>query len=280
VTHDLRGAVAVVTGAGSGIGRALATHLAASGCQVAACDVDAAGLEATRAACQDLGATASSRVLDVSEAVPVFDWAQEVVSRHGAPHFVFNNAGAALLATVRNLALEEFQWLMGVNFWGVVHGTQAFLPRLEAAGRGHIVNISSAFGLIANPGQSAYTASKFAVRGFTEALSIELRVEGSPVRAHVVHPGGVATSIARNARLGRNQAPDRPRDEMLTEFDRIARTTADEAARTIVAGVLRGRRRILVGMDARAISALQRLLPSGYQRLVELGVRRRGLTQV
>jgi NAD(P)-dependent dehydrogenase (short-subunit alcohol dehydrogenase family) len=280
MAHDLHGAVAVVTGAGSGIGRALATHLAASGCQVAACDVDAAGLEATLGACRALGVTASSRVLDVSEPEPVFAWAQEVVSRHGAPRFLFNNAGAALIGTVGNLALEEFQWLMGVNFWGVVHGTQAFLPHLEAAGRGHIVNISSAFGLIANPGQSAYTASKFAVRGFTEALSIELRVARSPVRAHVVHPGGVKTSIARNARLGRDQRLERPREEMLAEFDRIARTTADAAARAIVAGVLRGKRRILVGVDARVISALQRLLPSGYQRLVELGARRRGLTQV
>jgi NAD(P)-dependent dehydrogenase (short-subunit alcohol dehydrogenase family) len=280
MTQDLEGSVATVTGAASGIGRALATHLAGRGCQVALCDVDAAGLEATRAACQALGATASARVLDVAQAEPVFAWAQEVVSRHGAPRFVFNNAGAALIATVENLALEEFQWLMGVNFWGVVHGTQAFLPHLVAAGRGHIVNLSSVFGLIANPGQAAYAASKFAVRGFTETLSLELRVAKSPVRAHVVHPGGVATAIARNARLGRNQAPERSRQEMLAAFDRLARTTPDAAARTIVAGVLRGKPRILVGMDARVISALQRLLPGAYQRLVERGARRRGLTQV
>jgi NAD(P)-dependent dehydrogenase (short-subunit alcohol dehydrogenase family) len=277
---DLRNKVAVVTGAAGGLGAALATNLARFGCQVALCDVDEAGLERTRAACEGLGARASSRVLDVSEADPVFAWAKEVVAQHGAPHLVFNNAGATLLATVENATLEELRWLMGVNFWGVVHGTKAFLPHMKAAGGGHLVNISSAFGFIGIPGQSAYTASKFAVRGFTEALAIELRIEGSPVLAHVVHPGGIATGIARHARLGENQVAERPREEMLAAFDRIARTSADDAAREIVEGVRRGSRRILIGMDARVISALQRLLPSRYQRLVELGARRRGLTQV
>jgi butyryl-CoA dehydrogenase len=277
---DLRGKVAVVTGAAGGIGAALATNLAGLGCRVALCDLDEAALERTRAACEDLGARASSRVLDVAEADPVFAWAKEVVAQDGCPYLVFNNAGTTLLATVENSTLDEIRWLMGINFWGVVHGTKAFLPHMEAAGGGHIVNISSAFGLIGNPGQSAYTASKFAVRGFTEALSMELGIAGSPVVAHVVHPGGIATGIARNARLGKNQLPERPREAMLAEFDRMARTTADDAARTILEGVRRGRRRILIGMDARAISALQRLLPHRYQRLVEIGARRRGLTQV
>ncbi len=277
---DLRNKVAVVTGAADGIGRALATKLAGSGCQVALCDLDEAGLERTRAACAELGATATGRVLDVSQADEVFAWAQEVVAQHGAVHLVFNNAGTTLIATVKNLTLAEFNWLMGINFWGVVHGTKAFLPHLEAAGGGHIVNISSAFGLVGNPGQAAYTASKFAVRGFTEALSIELGVQGSSVRAHVVHPGGIATGIARNARMGSHQVADLPREEMLAEFDRMARTTAEKAARVIIQGVLRGNRRIVVGLDARAISTLQRLLPKSYQRLVEFGARRRGLTQV
>jgi NAD(P)-dependent dehydrogenase (short-subunit alcohol dehydrogenase family) len=280
MSDDLRNKVAVVTGAAGGLGAALATHLAGGGCQVALCDLDEAGLERTRAACEALGARASSRVLDVSEAEPFFAWAQEVVAQHGTPHFVFNNAGVTLVATVENATLEELRWLMGINFWGVVHGSKAFLPHMKFAGGGHIVNISSAFGLIGYPGQSAYTASKFAVRGFTEALSIELGVERSPVRAHIVHPGGVATGIARNARLGKHQVPALPREAMLAEFDRMARTTADDAARAIVAGVCRGKRRILIGVDARVLSALQRLLPKGYQRLVEFGARRRGLTQV
>jgi NAD(P)-dependent dehydrogenase (short-subunit alcohol dehydrogenase family) len=154
---DLRDKVAVVTGAARGIGRALATQLSGFGCQVTLCDLDEAGLEETRAACERLGARASSRALDASEAAVVFAWADDVVARHGAPYLVFNNAGATLVATVENLTLEELQWLMGVNFWGVVHGTKAFLPRMEAAGGRHIVNISSAFGLIGNPGQAAYT---------------------------------------------------------------------------------------------------------------------------
>jgi butyryl-CoA dehydrogenase len=278
--EDLRDKVAVVTGAAGGIGAALATHLAGMGCQVALCDVENAGLERTRTACEALGVRASSQVLDVSEAGPVFAWAKQVADQHGSPYLVFNNAGATLVATVKNLTLEELQWLMGINFWGVVHGTKAFLPYMEAAGGGHIVNVSSAFGIIGNPGQSAYTASKFAVRGFTEALSIELGVGRSPVRAHVVYPGAIATGIALNARMGRNQVPERSREEMLAEFDRMARTGADAAAREIVEGVRRGKRRILIGLDARAISALQRLLPERYQWLVEFGARRRGLTQV
>jgi NAD(P)-dependent dehydrogenase (short-subunit alcohol dehydrogenase family) len=280
VVEDLRERVAVVTGAAGGLGRALAVYLASSGCRVALCDIDGVGLENTRSACEKLGATATGRVLDVSHGDDVFTWAQQVADQHGAVHLVFNNAGTTLVATVKNLTLDEIRWLMGVNFWGVVHGTKAFLPYLEAAGGGHIVNVSSAFGMIGNPGQSAYTVSKFAVRGFTETLSIELGVEGSSVQAHVVHPGGIATGIARNARMGEHQVADLPREEMLAEFDRMARTTADKAARVIVEGVRRGKRRIVVGMDARAISTLQRLLPKSYQRLVEIGVRRRGLTQV
>ena len=278
--RDLRDKVAAVTGAGDGIGRALAKQLASEGCNVALCDVNETALEATRVACQQSGVEATARVLDVSQADGVFAWADEVVHEHGGVHLVFNNAGTTLVATARNIDLEEFRWLMGINFWGVVYGTKAFLPHLDASGGGHIVNISSAFGLIGNPGQSAYTASKFAVRGFTEALSIELGVEGSSVRAHVVFPGGTATAIARNARMGKRQAPDRRPEEMHAEFDRMARTTADEAARTIIAGVRKGKRRIVVGLDARGISALQRLFPKGYQRMVERGARRRGLSQV
>ena len=249
--RDLRNKVAAVTGAGDGIGRALAQQLASEGCNVALCDVNETALEATRAACQQSGVEATVRVLDVSHADGVFAWADEVVHEHGGVHLVFNNAGTTLVATARNIDLEEFRWLMGINFWGVVYGTKAFLPHLEASGGGHIVNISSAFGLIGNPGQSAYSASKFAVRGFTEALSIELGVEGSSVRAHVVFPGGTATAIARNARMGKRQAPDRPLEEMHAEFDRMARTTADDAARTIIAGVRKGKRRIVVGLDAK-----------------------------
>ena len=222
--------MAAVTGAASGLGRALALRLAAEGRPVALCDVDAEGLEETHARCAAGGVEASARVVDVAQADAVFAWADDVVARHGSVHAVFNNAGATVVATVRNLELAELAWLMDLNFHGVVHGTKAFLPHLEAGGGGHVVNLSSAFGFIGNPGQAAYTASKFAVRGFTEALALELAVEGSPVRAHVVHPGGTATAIARNARFGARQETELPRAEMEARFDRVARTSADAAA--------------------------------------------------
>ena len=210
----------------------------------------------------------------------MFSWAEDVHSTFAAAHFVLNNAGTTVVARVRNLSEEELVWLMGVNFWGVVNGTQAFLPILERSGGGHIVNLSSAFGLIGNPGQSAYSASKFAVRGFTEALSMELVAEGSPVRAHVVHPGAVLTDIARNAKFGVRESSETEREVMVDAFERIARTSAERAARTILDGVARNSPRIMVGADARGISALQRLFPKTYQRIARPGIKRRGLHQV
>jgi butyryl-CoA dehydrogenase len=210
----------------------------------------------------------------------VFSWADEVVSSLDAVHFVFNNAGATLVSRVRNLSRGELEWLMGVNFWGVVHGTMAFLPHLEVSGGGHIINISSAFGLIGNPGQSSYSASKFAVRGFTESLSMELEAEGSPVRAHVVHPGAVRTGIAKNARFGAKEKLESPRGDMVAAFEAIARTSPEQAASTILKGVARNSPRIIVGLDARAISLLQRLFPKTYQRIARPGIKRRGLQQV
>lgn len=272
--------VAVVTGAAGGIGRALATLLARQGCSVALCDIDEDGLSVTRAECEALGVQAVSAKLDVARREAVLSWADEILSSLGAVHFLFNNAGTTLVSRVRNLSADEFEWLMGVNFWGVVHGTLAFLPHIEGSGGGHIVNVSSAFGLIGNPGQSAYSASKFAVRGFTEALSMELVAEGSPVRAHVVHPGAIATNIARDARLGAGESPERERDEMVAAFEKMARTSAERAAQAILRGVARGSPRIMVGLDARGISLLQRLFPKKYQRIIQPGIKRRGLQQV
>jgi butyryl-CoA dehydrogenase len=277
---DPRDKVAAVTGAAAGIGRALAIQLARGGCSVALCDVDAEGLRSVRRECEALGVAAPSTTLDVGDGEAVSSWANEVASSLGAVHFVFNNAGTTLVSRARNLSVEEFEWLMGVNFWGVVHGTLAFLPHLEASGGGHIVNVSSAFGLIGNPGQSAYSASKFAVRGFTEALSMELVEEGSPVRAHVVHPGAVSTSFAREASFGTKEKPERSREEMVASFEKMARTSADEAARVILTGVARNNPRIMVGLDARGISLLQRLFPKTYQRIARPGIARRGLQQV
>ena len=173
------------------------------------------------------------------------------------------------------MTLDELDWLMGINFRGVVHGTKAFLPHLTRAGAGHIVNISSLFGLIGFPGQGAYNAAKFAVRGFSECLAMELAIEKSPIGVTCVHPGGIRTAIARNARIGVYEPSDQTREEIAEGFERIARTSAERAAEVIVAGVRRGKRRVLVGPDAHALSLLQRLLPESYQRLVELGAARR-----
>ncbi|HXK23094.1 MAG TPA: SDR family NAD(P)-dependent oxidoreductase [Myxococcota bacterium] len=273
--RELRGWVAAVTGSASGIGRALAHELARQGCELALSDVDTAGLEQTRAALSAAGTKVSAARVDVADRGAVFEWADEVATQHGRVNLIANNAGVAFGATIRNMTLDELDWLMGINFRGVVHGTKAFLPHLTRAGAGHIVNISSLFGLIGFPGQGAYNAAKFAVRGFSECLAMELAIEKSPIGVTCVHPGGIRTAIARNARIGVYEPSDQTREEIAEGFERIARTSAERAAEVIVAGVRRGKRRVLVGPDAHALSLLQRLLPESYQRLVELGAARR-----
>jgi short-subunit dehydrogenase len=176
---------------------------------------------------------------------------------------VVNNAGVAMHQEVLETAVEDYEWIMGINFWGVLYGTKAFLPHLIASGDGHVVNISSLFGLIAVPSESGYNASKFAVRGFTESLRQEMLTAGHPVGVSCVHPGGIKTSIARSARV-----PGGDTTEMATDFDKIARLSPERAAQIILRGVGRGRPRILVGGDARAVDLVQRVLGSGYQQLV------------
>jgi NAD(P)-dependent dehydrogenase (short-subunit alcohol dehydrogenase family) len=273
--QEIRGWVAAVTGAASGIGRALALELAREGCELALCDVDAAGLEATRAAVAATGAKASAERVDVAQSAAVNAWADAVVAQHGRVNLIANNAGVSLVAQIRHMTLDELDWLMGINFRGVVHGTKAFLPQIERAGRGHVVNVSSVFGLIAFPGHGAYNAAKFAVRGFTECLAMELALDASPIGVTAVHPGGIRTRIARNARIGRQEPAESSREEMVSDFDEVARTEPEKAARAIVAGVRRRRRRVLIGADAHGLATLQRLAPVRYQDLVARGVSRR-----
>ena len=197
---DFRDKVAAITGAASGIGRALAQDLAGRGTHLALCDIDEIGLAETVALCEGLGIKVTSQRVDVADRDAVFAWADQVVADHGKVNLVFNNAGVALGATIEAMSYEDFEWLMNINFWGVVHGTKAFLPHLKAAGEGHIVNVSSVFGLISIPSQSAYNAAKFGVRGFTDALRMELEVERCDVSSTTIHPGGIKTNIARNAR--------------------------------------------------------------------------------
>src|SRR4029079_17978802 len=195
---SFEGRVAAITGAGSGIGRALAQELARRGAHLALCDIDEVGLAETVALCEGSGVKVTSQRVDVANRDAMYAWADQVVAHHGKVNLIFNNAGVALGATIEAMSFDDFEWLMGINFWGVVHGTKAFLPHLKAAGEGHIVNLSSVFGLISVPTQSAYNAAKFGVRGFTDALRIELDIERCGVSATTVHPGGVKTNIARN----------------------------------------------------------------------------------
>jgi butyryl-CoA dehydrogenase len=266
--------VAAVTGAGSGIGRALALELAARGAHLALCDVDADGLAATARDVAERGAKVAHARVDVADRAAVHDWADAVAREFGSVNLVFNNAGVALSATVEEMSYADLEWLMGINFWGVVHGTKAFLPHLIASGDGHVVNVSSVFGMIAVPSQSAYNAAKFAVRGFTECLREELEVAGHPVSATSIHPGGIKTNIARNARLREGEGAP-ARDEAIAQFDRAARTTPEKAALRILTGVERNERRVLIGADARVIDWVQRLFPSAYQRLMVAVGRRR-----
>lgn len=265
----LKNAVAVVTGAGSGIGRALALKLKSEGAQLALADMNAATLEETRS----LIGSPDTRtyVVDVSNAPAVEEFAARVKQDFGRASILINNAGVALYGTFAELALEEFEWLIRINFWGVIHGCKFFLPFLMAEPEAHLVNISSVFGLIAPAGQTAYAASKFAVRGFTQALSREL--VGTRVSVSCVHPGGIRTSIADNARAGaatRIEGQTQARER----FDQVAHTSPEKAAEVIVSGILRNKARILIGADAYQIDFVQRLMPvrsaGFFAKLMEL----------
>ena len=265
---QIRDRVFAITGAASGIGRALAIELAALGGHVAISDIDSAGLTETRAACEEHGVRVHSAMLDVADRDAVHQWADDVVDHHGCVHAIVNNAGVNLRATVEDMAYDDFEWLMNINFWGVVHGTKAFLPHIRAAGEGNIVNISSVFGIIGVPTQSAYNASKFAVRGFTEALRMEIDLEGLPIGVTSVHPGGIKTNIARNGRI---HAMSRFEDEvdLIDDFDNnLARTTPEDAAKAIVAGIVGNKHRVLIGLDAYLIDRGQRAAPIAYQKIV------------
>jgi short-subunit dehydrogenase len=261
----IRGAAAAVTGAASGIGRALALELAARGCDLALADRDDAGLatlaaEIARAHPQKI----TVRRVDVGEPKQIQDFAQAAIADHPGLNIVINNAGVALMGQFDEIDQAQMDWLMNINFWGVVHGTRAFLPHLGRQREAHIVNLSSIFGIIAPPGQTAYAAAKFAVRGFSEALRHELALAASPVRLSVVHPGGVATNIARNSRTGIGMTDNARRAESIERFDAVAKTTPKDAALRIIKGIEKNQPRILIGNDARFMDLLQRFRPATY----------------
>jgi short-subunit dehydrogenase len=261
----IRGASAAVTGAASGIGRALAIELAARGCDLALADRDEAGLQTVAA---EIGRTGPQKVsvhrVDVSEVDEIADFARAATATHPGLNIVVNNAGVALLGQFSEIDQAQMDWLMNINFWGVVHSTRAFLPHLASQREAHIVNLSSIFGIVAPPGQTAYAAAKFAVRGFSEALRHELQKAESPVRLSVVHPGGIQTNIVRNSRAGVGVTDNERRAQSIERFDAMAKTTAKDAALRIIKGIEKNQPRILIGGDARFMDLLQRFRPATY----------------
>ena len=261
--------VAAITGAGSGIGQQLALLLAKEGCHLSLSDVNEQGLIETVEKLKDTDVRVTIKKLDVADQVAVKEWAEETVQDHGSVNMFFNNAGVALASTVEGASYEELEWIVNINFWGVVYGTKEFLPFIKQTGDGHIVNISSLFGLTAQPTQSAYNATKFAVRGFTESLRQELDMENCGVSALCVHPGGIRTNIANSAKmndslktLGMNP------EKSAKSFNKLLRCPPKEAARQILEAVKKDKRRLLIGNDAKALDLLQRLLPTGYQKVI------------
>ncbi|ROZ99315.1 SDR family oxidoreductase [Gordonia sp. OPL2] len=261
---NIENKVAVVTGAASGIGRALAVDLAAAGCRVSICDWDAEGLEETRARLATMGATVDSKVFDLREQTLVEHYASDVIDKFGAVNLVFNNAGVDHHGSVTDTSFKDYQRVMDVNFWGVVNMTKALLPQLITANEAHIVNVSSIFGLFGVGDQSAYNSSKFAVRGFTEALRIEMLASHPHLKVTCVHPGGVRTSIVKNATV--SEGTDHKR--MSEVFDKhLTITTPESASKTILRGVRRNQAKVLIGPDAHFFDLSVRALGSKYQRV-------------
>jgi short-subunit dehydrogenase len=252
-----------VTGAAGGIGRALALELAARGADLALADRDEAGLASVAAEIGNKQKVTTHRV-DVGEPADIQAFAQAAIAAHPSLNILINNAGVALMGQFCEIDQSQMEWLMNINFWGTVHATRAFLPHLATRPEAHIVNLSSIFGIIGPPGQTAYCASKFAVRGFSESLRHELQAEKSPVQLSVVHPGGVATNIARNCRTGSLITDNARRSEAIDRFDKVATKSPAAAAMRIIQGIERNEPRILIGSDARFMDLLQRFRPTAY----------------
>jgi len=268
--------VAVVTGAASGIGRELALELSRRKCHLAlCCDRNVEGLKQTAEEAMAQGVKVTSRTLDVADREAVHRWADSVTADYGKVNLVFNNAAVELVSTVEGIEYDDFERVMNVNFWGMVYGTKAFLPYLKAAGEGHIVNISSVFGLMGVPAQCAYNSAKFAMRGFTDCLREELDMMDCGVSATSVHPGGIITPIIRTSQVKDNISAlgINPRDYQ-QHFERAFITKADKAAQVILRAVTKNKRRVLIGPDAYVYDGITRLVPGAYQPLVIAFVRR------
>lgn len=261
----LAGRTAVITGAANGIGRAIAVSLARRGCHLALADIDDDGLEGTAKLTRASGVHVSRHRLDVADPIAVAQFPSVVAAEHDSVDILVNNAGVAVGGTFEQVTDEDFEWLFEINFWGVVRMTRAFMPIMHASDDARIVNLSSIYGVIAPPEQTAYSASKFAVRGFSEALRHEL--EGSRIGVSVVHPGGIATSIAENARIPAG-ATDEEIAQRRARYRKLLRLPPEVAGETIVRGIERRKSRILIGSDAKTISLIARLWPTKYWKLL------------
>jgi NADP-dependent 3-hydroxy acid dehydrogenase YdfG len=269
---SLKDKVVVITGAGSGIGRALAVDIAGRGGLLALSDVDEAGLAETVELAKQAGAgQVRADRLDVADRQAFTTYAGEVLAHFGRVNVVVNNAGVALSGRVEDLEWDDIDWIIGIDFWGVVHGTKLFLPALIESGDAHIVNISSLFGLVSMPDQAFYNAAKYAVRGFTEALREEMLIDGHRVGVTAVHPGGIKTAVARSARYS---AKDDAAASARFFDEKLAKMPPERAAEIIVKGVLRNQARVLVGLDAHLIHHFGKLAGSRYQDIVAFGAKR------
>ncbi|TAK80832.1 MAG: SDR family NAD(P)-dependent oxidoreductase [Aquabacterium sp.] len=276
---DFNNKVAAITGAASGMGRTLAIQLAQRGCHLSLSDVNERGLAETAelARAANRGVKITTARIDTANRDAVYAWADQTAADHGKVNLIFNNAGVALATLLEKAKREDFEWIMGINFWGVVWGTQAFLPHLKASGDGHVINTSSLFGLLSVPLNGCYNASKFAVRGYTECLRMELETMNEPVSATCVHPGGIRTNIAKDARMDPNtsKATGVDPDVARKRFDKLLNTTtAESAARQILRAVEKNKRRVLVGPDAKFLDKLVRLIGTWYQPLIVWNTRK------
>ncbi|RZG82414.1 SDR family NAD(P)-dependent oxidoreductase [Acinetobacter sp. WCHAc060033] len=262
--------VAAITGAGSGIGRQLAIQLAQQGAHLALSDMNEQGLIETLNLLKDYPVKVSITKLDVANREAVYAWAECCFNEFGQINLIFNNAGVALASTVEGMSYDELEWIFNINFWGVVYGTKAFLPYLKQSGEGHIINTSSLFGLTAQPSQSAYNATKFAVRGFTESLRQELDIENAGVSVTSVHPGGIRTNIANSARMSDSiRALGMNPEKASRSFNKVLKTPPEVAAKVILDAVKQDKARVLIGNDAKILDLIQRVTPSHYAKAVD-----------
>jgi short-subunit dehydrogenase len=261
--NHFAGKVAVITGGASGIGKALAIKLAKLGCDLALVDRDINGLMTIQKELECFNVTCIIEDLDVSDQQGFIRFSEKVVAQFYHVDMLFNNAGVSLIDSVEKQSFDDFHWLMNINFWGVVYGSHAFLPYLKKSPNAHLVNVSSLFGLLSLPLQSAYNSSKFAVRGFTESLKMEMA--GTNVSVHCVHPGGIKTNITNNAKISTAHVP---KSQILADFDKQAKTTAEQAADVILQGLVENKRRILIGKDAKYLDRIVRWFPATYEKVL------------